>query len=61
MQRKGIISKIIVDNQQKENVDNNIITEHVDESDIIKDSINFMKHATLEQKDQIIEKTKKNF
>lgn len=50
-----------MDNQQKENIDNNIITEHVDESDIIKDSINFMKHATLEQKDQIIEKTKKNF
>lgn len=61
MQRKGSISKIIVDNQQKENIDNNIITEHVDESDIIKESINFMKHATLEQKDQIIEKIKKNF
>lgn len=50
-----------MDNQQKENIDNNIITEHVDESDIIKDSINFMKHATLEQKDQIIEKTKETF
>lgn len=61
MQRKGSISKIIVDNQQKENIDNNIITEHVDESNIIKESINFMKHATLEQKDQIIEKIKKNF
>lgn len=49
-----------MDNKQKENIDN-VTIENVDESDIIKDSINFMKHATLEQKDQIIEKTKETF
>lgn len=55
------MSRITVDKRQKENVDSNIRVEPADETDIIKDSIEFMKHATVEQKDQIIEKIKETF
>lgn len=63
VQRKESVTKLIIDKRQKENIENieGTKAEHVDESDVIKDSIDFMKHATLEQKDQIIEKTKETF
>lgn len=63
VQRKESVSKIIINKRQKENIENIERTkaEHADETEVIKDSIDFMKHATLEQKDQIIEKTKETF
>ncbi|XP_036141504.1 uncharacterized protein LOC118647448 isoform X2 [Monomorium pharaonis] len=62
VQRKKSVSKIVFNKKQKENIENiNIRTEYADETDTIKDSIDFMKHATLEQKDKIIEKTKETF
>ncbi|XP_071554010.1 uncharacterized protein [Temnothorax nylanderi] len=63
VQRKESVSKIIINKRQKENIENieGTKAEHADETEVIKDSIDFMKHATLEQKDQIIEKTKKTF
>lgn len=33
----------------------------MDETDAIKDAINFMKYASIDQKDEIIKKTKETF
>jgi hypothetical protein len=59
VQRKGN-TKVTSSGKLKQNTDASVAVEPVDETDSIKDAIDFMKYATVDQKD-IIEKIKETF
>ncbi|XP_067206229.1 uncharacterized protein [Linepithema humile] len=60
VQRKGN-KKVTQSDELKQHTDTCVANEPVDETDAIKDAINFMKYATIDQKDNIIKKVKETF